>query len=105
MIRGYQACLAPQKLGLGFEAIVFVSLKSGDNQNIALFEQAVADITEITRAQRLFGDPDYILHIVSESLESFQLFYDKYLTHIPNVARLSSTLVMKSVVERGLPVR
>ena len=105
MIRGYQACLAPQKLGLGFEAIVFVSLKSGDNQNIALFEQAVADITEITRAQRLFGDPDYILHIVSESLESFQLFYDKYLTYIPNVARLISTLVMKSVVERGLPVR
>ncbi|MBH5328972.1 Lrp/AsnC family transcriptional regulator [Eikenella sp. S3360] len=105
VIRGYQACLAPQKLGLGFAAIVFVSLKSGDNRNIVLFEQAIADMPEITQAQRLFGDPDYMLHIVSEDLAAFQLFYDQYLTHLPNVARLSSTLVMKNVVERGLPIR
>jgi len=54
--------------------------------------------------QRLFGDPDYLLRIVSADLAAFQLLYDDKLSSLPGVQRLTSTLVMKHVVtDRPLP--
>ncbi|MBB5507426.1 Lrp/AsnC ligand binding domain-containing protein [Paraburkholderia atlantica] len=62
-------------------------------------------IPEITRAERLFGDPDYMLHVVTRDLKAFQMLYDRYLLTLPCVLRLSSTLVMKSIFEdRPLPL-
>ena len=60
---------------------------------------------QILQAQRLFGDPDYLLRIVTRDLPAFQKFYDDRLATLPGVQRLSSTLVMKSIVEnRPLPL-
>jgi DNA-binding Lrp family transcriptional regulator len=55
--------------------------------------------------QRLFGKPDYLLHVVSRDLPSFQQLYDERLSTLPNVQRLTSTLVMKRVIQdRSLPL-
>ncbi|AUI66016.1 MULTISPECIES: Lrp/AsnC family transcriptional regulator [Glaesserella] len=106
VIQGYQTVIDPKAVGLDFSAIVFVTLKNVVMDDVAKFELALQDLPEIIQAQRLFGDIDYILHIVTPSLESFQLFYDKKLTSLPNVLRLSSTLVMKEVVpKRALPLK
>ena len=57
------------------------------------------------QAQRLFGDPDYLLRILTRDLAAFQQLYDDRLAALPGVQRLSSTLVMKSIVEnRPLPL-
>ena len=62
-------------------------------------------IRDSVEAQRLFGDPDYLLHVVAKDLPAFQKLYDEQLTSIPNVKRLSSTLVMKEVIQdRLLPM-
>ncbi|TNU73095.1 Lrp/AsnC family transcriptional regulator, partial [Miniimonas arenae] len=54
---------------------------------------------------RLFGDPDYLLRVVARDLTDFQRLYDEQLSTLPGVQRLTSTLVMKSVVEgRPLPL-
>src|SRR3954447_12638353 len=58
-ISGYHAHLDADALGLAFEALVFVTMRSADRDTIAAFEQAVADISPVLQAQRLFGDPDY----------------------------------------------
>ncbi len=50
------------------------------------------------QAQRLFGDPDYLLHVIARDLPAFQQLYDEKLSALPGVQRLSSTLVMKTVV-------
>ena len=66
--------------------------------------QAAADIPYILQVQRLFGDPDYLLRIVSADLAAFQRLYDDKLSSLPGVQRLTSTLVMKHVVtDRPLP--
>ena len=54
------------------------------------------------RAQRLFGDPDYLLCVVAADLGACQRVYDEKLAGLPGVMRLTSTLVMKDVVDRGL---
>jgi DNA-binding Lrp family transcriptional regulator len=104
-ILGYHARLAPSALGLNFAALVFVTLREVTRQPVADFEAAVAAIPQIVEAQRLFGDPDYLLHVVTRDLPAFQKLYDEQLTSIPNVQRLSSTLVMKEVLQdRQLPM-
>lgn len=104
-IRDYRAQLNPLALGLGFSAVVFVTMRDGNQENISRFEAAVIDIPQIIEAKRLFGDPDYMLQIVVKDLEAYQVLYDRQLSAMPGVQRLTSTLVMKNLVQnRELPL-
>lgn len=103
-IRGYHAVVDPAAVGLDFEALVFATLRWEDRDTVAAFEQAVVAIPQVLQAQRLFGEPDYLLRVVAADLAAFQRLYDRQLTILPGVQRLTSTLVMKHVVnDRPLP--
>ena len=105
VISGYHAHLDPTVLGLTFEALVFVTMRSADRDTVAAFEHAVGATPNIVQAQRLFGDPDYLLRVIAADLPAFQRLYDDTIATLPGVQRLTSTLVMKSVVEnRTLPL-
>ncbi|MFE4226312.1 Lrp/AsnC family transcriptional regulator [Arthrobacter sp. NPDC056886] len=105
IIRGYRADIDPAAVGLGFEAIVFVTLRQVDRSTMEIFESRVADNPNIVEAQRLFGSPDYLLKVIAEDLPSYQRFYDSELTSLPGVERLTSTLVMKNLkANTGPPV-
>ena len=99
IIKGYKVLLDQSKIGMAFSTIVFVTLKEGDRDAVLTFEKAIIDIPQITNAQRLFGDPDYLLQVVTKDLDSFQKLYDNYLAAISGVQRLTSTMVMKNVVQ------
>ena len=104
VIRGYRAVVDRAAVGLRFEAIVFVTMRQEDRDTVAVFEQAVAEIPHVIQAERLFGDPDYLLRVVTADLPAYQRLYDDRLATLPGVQRLSSTLVMKQVVhDRPLP--
>ena len=104
-ISGYHAHLDTHALGLTFEALVFVTMRAADRPTVDAFEQAVAAVPHVRQAQRLFGNPDYLLRVIAADLPAFQQLYDNRLATLPGVQRLSSTLVMKSVVEnRALPL-
>lgn len=104
-ITGYHARLDAAALGLTFEALVFVTMRYEDRETIAAFEQALEQIPQVVQAQRLFGDPDYLLRVVARDKVGYQQLYDERLTTLPGVQRLSSTLVMKSIVDaRPLPL-
>ncbi|KFX21128.1 Lrp/AsnC family transcriptional regulator [Pectobacterium betavasculorum] len=105
VISGYRAHLDPTRFGLNFSAIVFVTLREGDRQAVSAFESAVKEIPQIIQTQRLFGDPDYLLQVMTRDLSAFQVLYDEKLSGMSGVQRLTSTLVMKTVVkDRALPV-
>lgn len=104
-IRGYRAELDPAALGLKFSALVFITLRDGDRRAVDAFEHAVAEVPQVLQAQRLFGDPDYLLHVITRDLAAFRQLYDEHLSALPGVQRLTSTLVMKDVViDRPLPL-
>ncbi|SEQ10570.1 DNA-binding transcriptional regulator, Lrp family [Devosia sp. YR412] len=105
VIRAYQAQVDPGKVGLEFSAIVFVTLKEANKQTVSAFERSVLNVAEVIQAQRLFGDPDYILRVVTSDLRTYQDLYDEQLSSLPGVLRLNSTLVMKTVIQdRPLPI-
>jgi DNA-binding Lrp family transcriptional regulator len=103
-IRGYRALVDPAALGLTFEALLFVTMRQEDRETLLSFEAAVAEVPNVVQAQRLFGDPDYLLRIVTADLGAYQRLEDDVLATLPGVQRLNSTLVMKNVVtERPFP--
>jgi DNA-binding Lrp family transcriptional regulator len=104
VIRGYRAIVDPKAVGLTFEALLFVTMRQEDRDTLLGFEAALAAIPNVVQAQRLFGDPDYLLRIVTADLAAYQQLEDDTLAALPGVQRLNSTLVMKQVVnDRPLP--
>jgi DNA-binding Lrp family transcriptional regulator len=104
VIRGYRAVIEPAALGLGFEVIVHITMDREDSATIAEFERGLAAIAEIRQAERLFGEVDYLLRVFTADIASYQTLRDEKLASLPGVQRLSSTIVMKRIVEdRPLP--
>jgi DNA-binding Lrp family transcriptional regulator len=76
-----------------------------DAVTIASFESGLADVPEVRHAERLFGDPDYLIRVATADLAAYQVLRDEKLATLPGVQRLSSTIVMKRVVDdRPFPV-
>ena len=104
VIRGYRAVIDPAALGLGFEVIVHVTMDREDSATIAEFERGLAAVPEVRQAERLFGEVDYLLRVLTADIASYQTLRDEKLASLPGVQRLSSTIVMKRIVEdRPLP--
>lgn len=104
VITGYRALVDPVSVGLGFQALVFVTMRQEDRETLLGFEAAAARIPNVLQAQRLFGDPDYLLRVVTKDLEAYAALEDETLAALPGVQRLTSTLVMKQIVtDRPLP--
>jgi DNA-binding Lrp family transcriptional regulator len=90
---------------MGFEALVQVTLERGDAATVTAFETAVAGLPQVRHAERLFGDPDYLLRVAARDLDSFAALRDQKLATLPGIHRLTSTIVMKRIVDnRPLPL-
>ena len=58
----------------------------------------VAAVPEVRYAERLFGDPDYLLRVFAPDLAGYATLRDETLSALPGVQRITSTIVMKRVV-------
>ena len=105
VIRGYRAVIDPATIGLGFEVLVQVTMDREDAATIEKFERGLAKVPAVRHAERLFGDPDYLLRVSTADIAAYQSLRDEKLATLPGVQRLTSTIVMKRVVdERPFPV-
>lgn len=100
-VQHYRAVVSPDSVGLSFEAIVFVTMGRTDVDTVAAFEAAVSAIPAVIDAERLFGDPDYMLRVLTEDMTAYQQLYDSTLGSLPGVQRLNSTMVMKRLGTGG----
>jgi len=104
-IRGYRAVVDPVAIGLGFEVLVHVTMDREDATTIATFESGLAKVAEVRHAERLFGDPDYVVRVATVDIAAYQNLRDGKPATLPGVQRLTSTIVMKCIVhERPFPI-
>ena len=105
IITGYRAVVNPAAVGMGFEALVQITLERGDAGTVESFEAALAELPHVRHAERLFGDPDYLLRVAARDLDSFATLRDQKLATLPGVHRLTSTIVMKRIIDnRPVPL-
>ncbi|MCS4275769.1 MULTISPECIES: Lrp/AsnC family transcriptional regulator [Mycetocola] len=100
-IERYRAVVAREAVGLTFEALIFVTMSHTDLHTITAFEEAVVAIPNVVDAQRLFGEPDYMMRVLTRDIAAYQELYDTELGALPGVQRLTSTMVMKRLGAEG----
>ncbi|MEU4195426.1 Lrp/AsnC family transcriptional regulator [Kribbella sp. NPDC026611] len=102
VIRGYRAVIDGAAVGHGFEVHLAITMDA--EASVEAFEAGLSEIPEVVHADRLFGEPDYFVRVMTADIESFQHLRDSKLSRLPGVQRLVSTIVMKKVVDnRPLP--
>ncbi len=97
VILGYAARIDPKVLGRSFEVLVNVDLTSKDRATFEAFEAAVAALEEVTEVRRMFGLPDYVLRVATDSIESYEVFVSTRLGDAPGLAKLDSHITMKLI--------
>src|SRR5262249_56954277 len=97
-IRGYRAVIDPAAVGLGFEVLVHVTMDREDAATIAKFEEGLTNVAAVRSAERLFGDPDYLLRVGTADLPAYQVLRDERLAPSPGLHPVSSTHVLNAVL-------
>lgn len=104
VILGYVARIDPSAVGRSFEVLVNVDLTSKDRASFEAFEAAVAALDEVIEIRRMFGLPDYVLRVATDSIESYEVFVSTRLGDAPGLAKLDSHITMKLIKSREHPV-
>jgi Lrp/AsnC family leucine-responsive transcriptional regulator len=101
VIAGYRAVIDAEAVGRGFRVLVRVDLEHSTTDAIAAFEDAVCAIDEVTDCYRLFGEPDYLLHVAVKDAETYEQVYITRLAALPGIRRAVSQIIMKPVRSRS----
>lgn len=92
---------------LGFHADVFahVRLAKHDEETLDAFEAEVRRHPQIVECFSMSGESDYLMRIISHSIEEYEQFLKKVLLHLPGVASMNSSFSLKTVkVTTDLPI-
>lgn len=104
LIKGYSAQVNEAALGRPLSIFVSVSLERQNSDELAVFEQAIAEAPQIMSCFMMAGDTDYLLRVAVADVHEFGDFLDTILRPIPGMKRISSSFALKSVVQRAAPV-
>lgn len=98
IIRKRVAILDPDRVGLGLLAVVMIRTNDHSADWLATFRRAVREMPEITDAQRMTGDLDYILRVRVADVPAYDHFYQRFISKV-NVADVSASFVMEHIKE------
>lgn len=98
-IEGYTATLDEKRLAGTLSVFISVTLERQSEDAIAIFEQRVATLTEVSSCFQTTGNADYLVRVVVHDLDHYQRLLAEF-TRIPNVAHITSSFALKSVVRR-----
>jgi DNA-binding Lrp family transcriptional regulator len=97
VILGYTARIDPHAIGRGFEVVLNIDLTRKDRATFEAFEEAVAAFDEVTEVRRMFGLPDYVLRVATDSIETYEVFLSTKMGDVPGVDKLDSHITMKLI--------
>ncbi len=102
VISGYRAVLDPDATGRGFKAYVTVGLARHTKADQKAFEKAMQTAPQVRECHNVTGTIEYILRVEAEDIASYKQFHTEYLGQVPQVASITSYIVMGSPKdERG----
>ncbi len=93
----YVALLDRSKLGLNLCAFVHISLARHVQESTIPFEAAVKERPEVLECFATTGDADFILRVVTESIEAFDHFLEEFLFGLPQVSQVRSNIALREL--------
>ncbi len=97
IIERYAARLNGEKLGYAMTFFVEVSLESQSEAVLAAFEKAALARSEVLECYLTTGAADYLIKVAAPNTKSYERIYKRIIAALPHVARIQSSLVMKTV--------
>lgn len=97
IIRGYHASVDQEACGLPINVFVLVKLDKPTEDNMRDFERHIESMDEVLECFLMTGNHDYLLHVVSESLKTYEQFIRRQLTPLDNIASIESSFAFGQV--------
>lgn len=104
LIRRYRAELALARIAPHVSVFVTVELEAHRTESFAAFEGAVAACEEIVGCWALGGGVDYLLSVVTASIETYQDLMDRLLADDIGLKRYFTYIVTKEVKSAAPPL-
>ena len=101
IITGYAALIDETALGFDVSVFVSVQLERQVDDALATFEAAVREFPEVVDCWLMTGDRDYLLRIATTGLKEFEEFLVGWLTRVPGVASIQSSIPLRRVKQGG----
>lgn len=96
-IASYHAKLDSEKLGLGFSALIQVSLTRQMDNAISEFRKHIDEIDEIVECYQLTGNFDYQLRVVVQDIPAFEKLIAEKLSKIEEIGQMQTTVVLSKI--------
>ncbi|MEO0413278.1 MAG: Lrp/AsnC family transcriptional regulator [Pseudomonadota bacterium] len=100
-IRGFQAVLNYDMLGLNHVAFTKVKLSNTAEASLERFNAAVRTITEVEQCYMIAADFDYLIKVRTRDIRAFRRVLGEEISTLPNVASSSTFIAMEAVKERS----
>lgn len=100
VIAGYTVLLDPATTGGAQTVVVELSLTSQREDALDEFEQAVLGVPGLRSCHLLAGDADYLLVLGVADVDAYERIHREHLARLPGVARLRSSVALRTVVDR-----
>lgn len=96
LIKAYRAVLDPVQMGVGFVAYVTVGLSRHTKAAQADFERAMQAARQVRECHNVTGTVEYILRVEVADLAAYKHFHTEILGTLPQVAAITTFVVMES---------
>lgn len=100
LIERYAALLSQRKVGLSGNVFVHIGLQREEESELAAFEDAVKSIPEVMECYLMTGEFDYLLRVVVSDMADFERLHRDFLTRLPGVARVNSSVTIRTVQKK-----
>jgi DNA-binding Lrp family transcriptional regulator len=94
VIRQYAALLDNRKINRKLMVLCLVSLKEHDKQTAQAFVNGIIQFKEVIECYNIAGEYDFMLKIVTESMETYHNFFINYLGEVKGISKAQSVFVM-----------
>ncbi|WP_432288711.1 Lrp/AsnC family transcriptional regulator (plasmid) [Aminobacter sp. BA135] len=100
-IRGYQAMLDRERLGLDLLVVISVTLATHNRDNAQRFARLVNDLPEVLEAYSLTGEMDYHIKVVVRGLSDLSRFVNEVLLPHDSVQHVKTAIVLNTLKQFG----
>ncbi|XHR99609.1 AsnC family transcriptional regulator [Sphingomonas sp. DBB INV C78] len=100
-ITGYGVRFGLRRMGFRVTALVDIRLNTQAEEDLAVFERAVANIIGVVECNLVSGANDYRLKIVCRDLDDYERIHREHLGKLPAVSIINSSFVLRSIPTRS----
>ncbi len=105
VVTGYAGMIDPKAAGLGLTVFLRITLTAQSQGALAEFEAAVRAVPEVMECYLMTGEADYLMRVIVADTAAFEALHADRLTRLPGVARITSSVALRTAVRRaGLPI-